>query len=58
MNMAAKVVTSNYYDVMAQGVQSSSDILLHQVKSLGISVNEAVVPFLLCTGECIQVGAV
>lgn len=43
---------------MAQGVQSGADVLLNQVKSLNISANEAVVPFILCSGECIQVGAV
>jgi hypothetical protein len=54
----AKGLVSDIYNTVAQGVQSGSDILVHQVKVLGIPVKDAIVPIILISGQCIQIGAV
>ena len=55
---AAKGVDDDIYETTAQGVQSGSDLLFHQVKVLGIPAKDAIVPIILISGQCIQIGAV
>ena len=43
---------------LPQAVQIACDLLRHMVVKHGVSPDDALVPFLICAGQCVQFGAV